>query len=655
METIKRFIWRAALFCSSSLLLLVGFAASLALLVLIYLMFIRAGYPYELEWIEGAGIDQIRWILQGNPLYGPPSLAFIPMTYNPVYFYISAGLSHLVGLGFLAPRLLSILASFGILFLLAAIAVQDSRAPGWKKLYIGGIAAGIFAASYRFTGAWLDLVKTDSLFLFWILAGFYSSVKWPGKRGIYLSTIFYLLAYYTKQLALVILIGLCVSSLLASRGREWLRWVLLAVLGGGIFLALNLISDGWYSFYTVDIIATHGRNSDYLYFWRMILLNMGPAFLVGSLYLIEGILKGGLLNVFRFRASETPKKTTDFTYQNLSLAASLILASWSVFFKSWTYDNGYIPAVAGLALFAALGLDRVLYSLDFPRNPLIKISIKSFVLLLLLLQFARLTYDPRLQVPSDADRRSAQQFVSRLHSLEGSVWVYSHGYYNYLAGKTGYFHSAPFGDVIGGVYPAGRESDRKRISQTLEMFQDAVRQQEFNWVVVDKDPDSWLPYYYPVEKLASVSDDFYPVTGAKGRPEYLLQANPYLKGGRITLGDLNPDWPKIGWIHDQAGWRGEDNSELRVALENGAYTIVLSIIPDCTDLQPGFQSISLRWNNTSLGVFPLNGCGPIKITADVGEENINKGWNNIIFQLEGRLHENKNPGFYLDNLQIISH
>ncbi len=84
---------------------------------------IRLRFPYELEWIEGAKIDQMRWILSGKPLYGPPDIHFIPFAYTPLFFYLSAGLMKWMGIGFSAPRLISILSTSGC-FLLIYLIVQ---------------------------------------------------------------------------------------------------------------------------------------------------------------------------------------------------------------------------------------------------------------------------------------------------------------------------------------------------------------------------------------------------------------------------------------------------------------------------------------------------------------------------------------------------
>ena len=175
----------------------------------IMISFLRLVYPFELEWIEGAHIDQIRWILDGNPLYAEPTISFIPSSYTPLYFYLSAGLMSIVGVGFTAGRLVSILSSIGIFILLYGIVKTKTR----SKI-AGLISAGIYASAYRFTGAWMDLTKTDSLFLLLILIAFFVDQKYASRRGRIISGVVFVLAYYTKQVALPIILIYAVFSVL---------------------------------------------------------------------------------------------------------------------------------------------------------------------------------------------------------------------------------------------------------------------------------------------------------------------------------------------------------------------------------------------------------------------------------------------------------
>jgi hypothetical protein len=59
----------------------------------------RMTYPYELEWFEGTSVDLVRRILSGQSIYVAPSIDFIPHLYAPLYFYVAAALSRILGVG----------------------------------------------------------------------------------------------------------------------------------------------------------------------------------------------------------------------------------------------------------------------------------------------------------------------------------------------------------------------------------------------------------------------------------------------------------------------------------------------------------------------------------------------------------------------------
>ncbi len=59
-------------------------------LVLLLIMSVRLVYPYELEWIEGAYVDEAHWVSQGEPIYGQPSIYYIPTSKTPLLFYLAA-------------------------------------------------------------------------------------------------------------------------------------------------------------------------------------------------------------------------------------------------------------------------------------------------------------------------------------------------------------------------------------------------------------------------------------------------------------------------------------------------------------------------------------------------------------------------------------
>ena len=71
----------------------------------------RIGYPYELEWMEGAMVDEAVRVRDGLPVYGPPGVEHVPFLYTPLFYYLGALAMAVVGEGFTALRLVSTLAT----------------------------------------------------------------------------------------------------------------------------------------------------------------------------------------------------------------------------------------------------------------------------------------------------------------------------------------------------------------------------------------------------------------------------------------------------------------------------------------------------------------------------------------------------------------
>lgn len=595
-------------------------AAGYILLFLVLAGF-RLFYPFELEWIEGGVIDEIRWLMDGNPLYSEPSIAYIPFIYNPLFFLLSAVLMKAIGIGFAAPRLLSILSTTGCFLLLFALVSRDSKRPTY-----GLIAAGIYAASFHYAGAWMDTAKSDSLFLFLILSAAFVSRRYRSHGGIWIAGILYVLAYFTKQSAIFIILTMASASLIASRGRTWVQWLFASIAGVGIFWGLDRVSSGWYSFYTFDIISHHHTIEDFWFFWPSLIKHMWPALSLSLVYVVTAL--AGLL-----RSSSTEESGA--YWYNLGLASGLLLASWSSMLHRWSYHNDLMPLCAGLSLLAGLGCGQVVKLVNrVSWRPLLRIGLAA----LLLLQFAALYYNPVRLLPTGKDRQAAEQLVSFLSDLSGEVFVFNHGFLNYLAGKNSYLYSIAYADAVGlGANPPRTEDNRWRREQVHQVFEEALTEQVFDWVIVDKPETSWLPYYLYVSDLIDAPGVLYPVTGARSRPESLMARNPVAQGGAVPLSDASSGLLlSEGWsvAEDWGRWAMGHRSTVLAALEQGcAYELVIEAFPFCP---PAFeeQIMEIGWNDAQLATHTWSSCEQQRITLALPAGMVAEGVNTLWFQFE---------------------
>jgi len=173
------------------------------IIIYVYLALIRMFYPFELEWMEGGMVGHIVQIVQGHFLYQPPTIEFIPYIYGPFYFYVSALLSQLMGVGFVPLIFLSIIASLGCFILIYVIVKKETG-----KHFFSVLAVGLFAATYKISGAWFDIARMDSLFVMLTLGGYYVLNYASYRLSGFLAGFLLSLAFLTKQSALIIALPL---------------------------------------------------------------------------------------------------------------------------------------------------------------------------------------------------------------------------------------------------------------------------------------------------------------------------------------------------------------------------------------------------------------------------------------------------------------
>jgi len=614
---------RYALLSSATAILqaLALFLAGVYLLTFVIGAALRLPYPYELEWIEGANLRQALWIMEGHFPYRQPHVYFLPFAYTPFYFLLSAGAMKLLGVGFFAPRLISLLAAMGCCLLLYLLVQSET---GSRPA--GLLGAGLYAAAYRFTGAWMDLAKVDSLFLLLVLLAFWTGLRFTQPWGSMLSACLFVLAYYTKQLALPVILILAPLSLSITRGKTAWQWGL--ALGGGLalFFGLDRFSQGWFSFYTFTTVAHHQRLTDWWLFWRGFLPQTWPALLIAVPLIIQTARQT------HFRHRQLPERP----WLIIALAAGLFAASWSIYLKIYTWDNDRMPACLALALLAGMGFAAAprLAATHTCRAEWFKLG----ALVMLICQFALFYYDPSKQIPSTKERQAAEAIIRRVRQLPGDVLVFHHGFVNYQAGKPSFLHSVPLGDVYAARLRRGTPAfERKR--QVQAMFTRAIAQQRFDWVVIDKPETSWFPYYLYVEPFTEDNGAIYPVTGTSMIPHSLTMKNPVAHGGVFPLDEpLLERYFIHGW--SQAGSEGRrllgDSGALAIALERGhAYSLIVEVQPECPNGTPLANALRLTWNGELLGVVHLSACQAQTASFPIPTETLKKELNHLDFTLEG--------------------
>ncbi|MFT5287100.1 MAG: 4-amino-4-deoxy-L-arabinose transferase-like glycosyltransferase [Planctomycetota bacterium] len=480
-------------------LVLIAAVAHVALFI--YAVSGRLFYPFELEWMEGSCVDLVARIRAGSAIYGEPSLEFVPYLYAPFYFYISAAVSTLTGDGFLALRLISVLATAGCFELVRRWVSKQSHSSA------AGFSAGAaFLACFAIGGAWLDLGRVDSLFLFLLLLASYLLRFGESQRSLILAAGIATLAILTKQTGLPV--ALALVGALAFRPRAMLVFggCLLLFAGGATWL-LDWLHDGWYWFFSYELPARHSiMTKDLLSFWWIDMLSTVPVLFALTLAFLYRLAKAKQFESLVFHGG---------------LVGGMLIAAYLSRLHRGGYENVLLPAYLVLALHAGFQLAHS-WSSTTLRNSLSTHVIRWGVSIAFILQLAALVYDASALIPTSEDRRAGYELVERIASVEGDVLIPSHGYLAAAAGKQTYAHLMAIEDL--------RRSGEEQIAHKLKLeINAALADHRFGALCLD---DAFMVGTYAVKpsykKAGEVFDDehvFWPTTGRATRPKFFWVPN----------------------------------------------------------------------------------------------------------------------------------
>ena len=454
---------------------------ALVLASMMYALARRAAYPYDLEWMEGGMLCHALRIARGQPLYGPPSVDFIPFLYTPFYPWLLAKLGGVSGIGYLLGRAVSLVSLAGALLLSY---VYGRRAGGSRAMAL--VAPAMMAAAFVPTGAWYDLARPDTLFLFLVTAGLLCGF-WGRRRPVALvvSALLLVLAFFTKQTASPFMVGLGLVLLIVSWRAALLWGVTLALVGLPALYLANRSTDGWFWTY---VFALHQGHDFYPLRafvgspLRLVLL-LGPALL-----LVPWAL-------WRRRSPELIFAT--------ALGAVGIATACLGFGTQWAFTNAFIPGVFFPAIAIATAAGRLTRELEAARPP----RLRPWVVLLLVigslvtstgvaLPWATRRFPKSIGLPADEptafaleaflptakDREAGDALVRKLAATPGEVLVPYHPFYAQLAGKRSYLHRMGVMDVerAGLGVPRG--------------LAEAIAERRFSLVVMD---EHFLPFQWP--------------------------------------------------------------------------------------------------------------------------------------------------------------
>jgi hypothetical protein len=259
--------------------------------------------------------------------------------------------------------------------------------------------------------------------------------------------------------------------------------------------------------------------------------------------------------------------------------------------------------------------------------------------LLVLWQFYLLIYNPIQQLPTQQDREAGDRFIQLLKSLDGQVLVFNHGYYSTLAGKAPFFSSTPFSDVVSGVRTPFSNNYLWRRKIAEDLYNQILQSRSIDYVIVDNRPEAWQPYYLIVNNNVIDSDAFYPVTGARTRPQFLLIPNPVAEGGEFPIDSLKYRYlfnPYQEFDQDSDWIITQEPDSLSIALsQKYNYTLEIRAQPLCSNgIANSSLKVDVSWDNNRLGVLSFNSCDPQKFMFGLPNSMVTGAIQKLTFEIQ---------------------
>lgn len=473
------------------------------LVTYIIIVVIRIQYPFALEWQEGASVDHVIRILSGHKYYIRPSLEFVPSIYTPLYFYVSAAVAGITGVGFMPLRLVSFISSLGSFFVIFLIVRRETG-----SIFSGVLAACLFIATFELSGSWLDLARVDSLFLFLLLTGIYLVRFAASKKSYFFAAILISLSFMTKQTALIISLPVMLYCILTDK-RSVFSFIVpvIIIIGAGSFL-LNYIHDGWFNFYVFELPKTTPIDERPLmhFLVKDIYLPLIIVFFIAAFYLMTQMINWNKKN---------------FLFYFLTVSGMLGASLYSRY-RGGGYYNVLLPAYAGMSILFGLGVNKLLEicgSFNTENGNLMKVFI--YLICIAQFSFSSLIYNPFEQVPSKGSVEAGKKFIDRISQIKGDIFMPDHGYYSALAGKKSFANQMGMRDVI----TTSGKNHKSIKAEFIDELKQAMKEKKFAAIIISSF-EPWYPhdmekYYKKEEKIFDDATVLLPVTGMETRPEYI--------------------------------------------------------------------------------------------------------------------------------------
>jgi len=205
-------------------------------MVIAFTVFLWADHirsPFLLDLMEGTILQHVGRAAHGLAVYPQPTPDFVPLAYNPLYYYLCAPVTWVLGLNLPALRLVAIAGMAGSGAVIYATIRRWTGSPWW-----GLIGVGLFAAAYRVMDAYLDTAHSDSWLLCAALLGSYVIDQAPTRAGRVAGVGILVLSFWFKQHGALFALGGAAFLTFRDGWRASLpAWAVIVVLGALAYVA----------------------------------------------------------------------------------------------------------------------------------------------------------------------------------------------------------------------------------------------------------------------------------------------------------------------------------------------------------------------------------------------------------------------------------
>jgi hypothetical protein len=374
--------------------LALGLWSALMILFVVFLWFDHVNFAGHLDLMEGAILQHVTQAAHGLPVYPAPTPAYVPLAYNPLYYYLCVPFTWVLGLDLPALRIAAVL-GMALAGLVIFAAVRDRTGSTWWGL----IALAMYATAYRVMDAYLDNAHSDSWLIATALAGTYIIGTAETRVGRVGGVLLLVLSFWFKQHGALFAIG-GVLYLTWREGivKSWPYWAIAILLGPVAYAIAPLGVD--FHYFTWDVPRGWSKVNVET-FARLIRFAAGnylPLLIAAAIPLV--------------RAARKREPVTIWHVQFIMGCASALMGS-----LDWgSSDNVFIPFGAFTIVLGTFGLAELVRSDATP-------VMRAVQALAVAIAFTPLTYAPQTVILARHSHAALADLEHTVQILPGPVYA----------------------------------------------------------------------------------------------------------------------------------------------------------------------------------------------------------------------------------------